>query len=126
MLDQPEPKVIVGVVANALRQSILPLLTGSAAFEARLCINALELVGRQLEHGQDFAGAESTRLESLLGHAGSLESLNRELAASIRDGAMTRDDSGLVAHLWATAMEKLAVDQPSYAAYAREKSRCTE
>jgi hypothetical protein len=122
MLDEPTPEVIVATVAEALRQRILPLLTGAAAFEARLCINALELVGRQLAHEEPFARAEGARLERLLGHPGSLEDLNRELAARIRDGAMTRDNAGLVAHLWATVMEKLAVDQPTYAAYVREKT----
>lgn len=122
MLDKPTPEVIVATVADALRQRILPLLTGAAAFEARLCINALELVARQLAHEQPFARAECVRLEDLLGHSGPLEDLNGELAARIRDGAMTRDNAELVAHLWATVMEKLAVDQPNYAAYVREKT----
>ena len=114
--------MIVATVADALRRRILPLLAGAAAFETRLCVNALELVGRQLAHEQAFARAERARLEGLLGQTGSLEELNRELAARISDGVFTRDNGEFVAHLWATVMEKLAVDQPNYAAYVREKS----
>ena len=121
MLDDPTPPVIVGTVADALRRRILPLLTGAAAFETRLSINALELVARQLVHEEAFAQAESARLQDLLGRTGSLEDLNRELATRIRDGALSRDNAALVAHLWATVMEQLAVDQPNYAAYVREQ-----
>ncbi len=120
MLDEPDPRTIVATVAETLRQSILPLLSGHAAFELRLCINALELAGRELAQTEQLESAERLRLERLLGHSGSLQHLNRELAARIRDGSMALDNTELVRHLWATVMEKLAVDQPTYASYLRE------
>jgi hypothetical protein len=49
--------------------------------------------------------------------------LNRELCARIRAGACDLDTPGLGAHLRATALEKLAVDQPSYAAYRQAIAR---
>jgi hypothetical protein len=122
MLDDPDPKTMVGTVADTLRHNILPLLSGHAAFELRLCVNALELVGRELAQAEQHEHAERARLERLLGHGGTLASLNRELAGRIRDGSIALDNADLVHHLWATVMEKLAVDQPAYASYVREKS----
>jgi hypothetical protein len=51
---------------------------------------------------------------------GSLVELNRALAGKIADGELDLQTPGLAAHLWQTTMDKLAVDQPNYAAYKRE------
>ena len=67
--------------------------------------------------------AELDRLVALLGRTGSLAELNAELAARLSDGRMSLETPDLKAHLWATSMAKLAVDQPGYASYRRALKR---
>jgi len=122
MLDDPQPHDIVGVVADLLRDQILPLLSGRPAFEVRVCISALELVGRQMALEPQHTREETARLAQLLGHAAPADVLNRELCARIEAGTMTLATPGLAEHLWATVMDKLAIDQPGYASYIRENA----
>jgi len=123
MQDRPDPIDLVRTVAATLRDKLLPRLSGSAAFEARVSVNALELVARQLEHQAKSNAAELKRLEALLGESGPLGALNARLCARIADGSFAVDDPELTAHLWATTLEKLAVDQPGYGAYLDEVDR---
>ena len=51
---------------------------------------------------------------------GSLFELNRTLADKIAKGEVDLQTAGLAEHLWQTTMDKLAVDQPGYAAYRLE------
>jgi len=123
MQDRPNPVELVKAVANFLQATVLPQSTGRQAFEIRIAINALELVARQLVHADEDHCAERERLEELLGRTGSLTDLNQELCARIAQGAVDLTDERLIRHLWATTMEKLAVDQPSYAAFREEQLR---
>jgi hypothetical protein len=86
-------------------------------FEARLRAAALELIARAEILAPTSEARERTRLTDLLGRDGDLVSLNSDLCARIRDGALTLASPGLASHLRATTMEKLAIDQPTYAAY---------
>ena len=54
---------------------------------------------------------------------GSVTDLNRALAERIAKGEVDLATPGLAEHLWATTMDKLAVDQPNYASYKRELGR---
>jgi hypothetical protein len=123
MQDRPDPVDLVRAVAATLRERLMPQLAGSAAFEARVAANALDLVARQLEQAATADAAERVRLEALLGISGTLAELNGELCRRIADGAMAIDHAPLRAHLWATTLDKLAVDQPTYAAYRDELAR---
>ena len=62
-------------------------------------------------------------MTQLLGTQGSLGELNRALAERIASGEADLQTPGLAEHLWQTTMDKLAVDQPNYAAYRREMER---
>ena len=120
MQDEPTPHELIKAVADFLRNEIAPVIKGHNAFKLRVGINALELVARQmaLESGGD--AAEAARLRQLLGIDGSLLDLNRALAEKIAKGEADLQMPGLAEHLWQTTMDKLAVDQPNYAAYRRE------
>ena len=65
--------------------------------------------------------AEAARLKSLLGVDASLPELNRELAARIARGEADLDTAGIADHLWQTTLDKLAIDQPNYGSYRRER-----
>jgi len=123
MQDRPNPVELVKAVANLLQATVLPQSTGRQAFEIRVAINALELVARQLAGADEAHCAERQRLEELLARTGSLMDLNRELCARIAQGVIGLTDERLIRHLWETTMEKLAVDQPSYATFREEQLR---
>jgi hypothetical protein len=120
MQDEPTPEELIRAVADFLRNDIAPQLSGHDAFRLRVSINALDLVTRQLQLEQGSNAAEATRLSRLLGMQGSLTELNRVLADRIARGELDLQTPGLADHLWQTTMDKLAVDQPNYAAYRRE------
>lgn len=120
MQDEPTPEELIKAVADFLRKDIAPMITGHNAFKLRVSINALDLVTRQLALEEGSDAAESARLSQLLGVQGSLNELNRVLADRIAKGEVDLQTPGLSEHLWQTTMDKLAVDQPNYAAYKRE------
>jgi hypothetical protein len=75
------------------------------------------MMRRQLDLAPAAEAAETARLAVLLGREGSLFDLNAELARRIEAGEFDLSTTGLKEHLWATTLAKLAVDQPTYAAY---------
>ena len=120
MQDEPTPTELTKAVADFLRDDIAPALSGHTAFKLRVAINMLDLVGRQLSLQPASDAAEAARLAQLLGMDGSLSELNRALAGKIASGEMDLQTPGLLQQLWQTTMDKLAVDQPTYASYRRE------
>ena len=120
MQDEPTPEELIRAVADFLRTEVAPEIHGHVAFKLRVSINALDLVTRQLTLAQDSDAAEAARLTKLLGMQGTLGELNRALSERIAKGEADLQTPGLADHLWQTTMDKLAVDQPNYAAYRRE------
>lgn len=121
MQDDPTPAELVKAVADFLRSDIAPKIEGGhAAFKLRVGINALDLVVRQLTLSGASDAAEQARLAQIMGLQGTLADLNRDFAAGIASGDIDPHGPGVAEHLWATTMEKLAVDQPNYASYKRE------
>ncbi|MDE1932661.1 DUF6285 domain-containing protein [Bradyrhizobium sp.] len=123
MQDEPGPTELTKAVADFLREDIAPLVSGHNAFKLRVAINMLDLVTRQLTLEAASDAAEERRVQGLLAMQGSLFELNRALADKIANGELDLRTPGLAEHLWQTTMDKLAVDQPTYAAYRRELER---
>ncbi|WP_063691154.1 DUF6285 domain-containing protein [Bradyrhizobium stylosanthis] len=123
MQDEPTPIELTKSVADFLRGDIAPLISGHQAFKLRVAINILDLVTRQLTQEEQSDAAEVERLRAMLGIEGSVTELNRALAERIAKGEVDLATPGLAEHLWATTMDKLAVDQPNYASYKRELGR---
>jgi len=123
MQDEPTPIELTKAVADFLRNDITPLISGHQAFKLRVAINILDLVTRQLTREAGSDASEVERLRALLGMDGSVAELNRALADRIAKGELDLATPGLAEHLWATTMDKLAVDQPNYASYKRELGR---
>jgi hypothetical protein len=120
MQDQPTPSEVIGAVAVFLKTVVAAQTTGATSFQARVAANALEMMRRQLDLAPAEDAAELERLKALLGTDGSLAELNVELARRIEAGELDLTTPDLSDHLWATTMAKLAVDQPTYAAYRAE------
>ncbi|MDN5005067.1 DUF6285 domain-containing protein [Bradyrhizobium sp. GCM10027634] len=123
MQDEPTPIELTKAVADFLRNDITPLISGHQSFKLRVAINILALVTRQLTQEERSDAREVERLRALLGMDGSVTELNRTLADRITKGEVDLTTPGLAEHLWATTMDKLAVDQPNYASYKRELGR---
>ena len=120
MQDEPTPTELIKAVADFLRNEITPVIKGHNAFKLRVAINGLDLVTRQLALAGDSDATEAARLKALLSMQGALIDLNRVLSDKIAKGEVDLQTPGLAEHLWQTTMDKLAVDQPNYAAYKRE------
>jgi hypothetical protein len=119
VLDHPRGPALLDAVAALLRDVLLPQLKGNAAFQARVAANAVDLAAREMRLGPAAEASCAERLLALLSHDGPADALETELALAIRSGAVDADDASLRAHLWAGTLDKLAIDQPSYAPYRR-------
>lgn len=120
MLDRPDAAMLLAIVADFLRERAGPALPDRLAFEARIAANALDTAAREIAFGAAGEAAERTRLQGLLDSVeDDLETLNAQLADRLRTGELSPDEPGVSMHLFATALEKLAVDQPSYSTYVR-------
>ncbi|MEM7328407.1 MAG: DUF6285 domain-containing protein [Pseudomonadota bacterium] len=116
MHDQPSVAELVQAVKNFIDKTAGPNLTGHAAFHARVASNALATVLRDIDQRPNAEAAERARLIALLDASEemSLGDLNADLSNRIRQGEMTPSTTGLLAHLKATTMAQVEIDQPRY------------
>ena len=119
MYDQPTASELLSAVAGFLRDEVSPTLSGRLAFHARVAVNVLEMVRRELALGPAAVEGEAARLKALLGRDAPVAELEHTLCEAIAGGHVDPADPGLVDHLWATTLDTLAVDQPNYATYRR-------
>jgi hypothetical protein len=119
MLGEPTAKQLVEATAGFLERVALPQLEGHAAFHGRVALNVLATVARELELGPAAAAAEQARLEALVGERGELDALRRALCAKLRAGEATIETPGLAAHLLATVVDRVRIEQPAYASLRR-------
>ena len=117
MTQHPAAPELLASVSHFLRDELLPSLNGAQAFNLRVGINAIDLVRRELEQGAEAAARERSRLAALLGGDSGLDAMRSALCRKIASGALTLDQPALRDHLRATAMDRMAIDQPGYSAY---------
>ena len=120
MIDVPHGADMLDAVARLLRDTLIPQLPADTVFQARVAANAIDLVAREIRLGAAAQTEATTRLKALLTLDASLPELEAELASRIHEGQVGADTPGLMDHLWATTLAKMAIDQPSYASYKRE------
>ena len=113
--DRPTAAELVAAVAEFLDGEVRPALDGRLAFHAKVAVNALRIVEREL--GADLAG-EHARLRALTGADGDLHELNTLLAQRIRNGELSIEDESLRDHLVRSVLTRLAVDNPGYPSLA--------
>lgn len=119
MQDKPSAQALVESIIRYMRDELVPALDGADSFKVRVAANTLDIVRREMADAGRASAAEQARLVALLGNDGELESLNRQLCGEIRAGRLTLSTPGLADHLWRSTMDKLAIDQPTYASYRR-------
>jgi hypothetical protein len=113
LITHPRADQLAKAVADWIEQ-VRPGLDPRNAFLAKVAMNALATVERELALGPAFEAAATRRLATVLKRKGSYAELNAELCTRLRAGDLTVDSPGLVAALKASALEQLAIDQPTY------------
>jgi len=114
VITHPTAAELTEAVADWI-ESVRPSLTGRDAFLARVAANALGAVQRELTQGPAAQEAAVHRLQSLMGITGAYPELIEELCRRLQAGEMTVDTPGLLALLRADVLDRLAIDQPTYA-----------
>jgi hypothetical protein len=87
---------------------------GRHAFLARVADNARALLAREAALGETAEAEETARLSDLLGADSNFDELNLRLCEALRSGAVAPRDPALLAHLRASAIARIAIDQPGY------------
>ncbi len=126
MQDRPTAEELVDAVRGYLEDEVLPdLRDDRRRFRALVAINALRILERELHMEESLLQREAIALSALLGerpHDGGevasytrlrerVAGLNLRLARAIREGDVP---AGTLAHLRATAADKLRVASPRY------------
>ena len=118
-MTQPRPTAdeLVDAVRAFLEDDLLPSLDGRQRFHARVAVNVLGIVGRELRDGEATGDAERARLQDLLAanDDDSADELSRRLARAIRDGSVSIDDPALLDHLRATSDADVSIANPRHA-----------
>lgn len=115
MIRHPTSVELVDAVARFI-EGVAPNLAGRDAFMARVSLNVLGVIKRELTLGPAAEAAAVRRMAALLGREGDFADLNEALCAALESGAMDADTPGLIAALKANLREQLAIDQPNYVA----------
>lgn len=116
MHNQPSQSELIAAVKHFIDETAKPQLQGHAAFHARVASNVLAILLRDLDARMRNDVQELARLQALLNAPDEmdLDALNQSLCEAIQARDLTADTPGLLAHLKATAIAQVEVDQPKY------------
>ena len=128
------------------RQDTTAANESAYAYHAKVAANLREIVQREWAIGPEAKAAERTRLQRLVAEMPArspptgtiadprredpvhsrtapedLPGLQRQLCEAIARGAIDLASPGLAEHLWLTALDQVAIDQPTYATYRRHR-----
>jgi Domain of unknown function (DUF6285) len=112
--DRPTAAELVAAVREYLEHDVMPATEGRIAFHARVAVNVLGMVERELELGGPQGEAEHARLVQLLGREGTIPELTELLAGDIRRGEMDDRWAETVECVRGTVRAKLEVANPRY------------
>lgn len=115
MYDQPDAAALLDIVAELLRETVVPQLSGAVGYQARIAANLVAIATREIRAAPADHARELASLQQLLATDGDLVSLNRELAGRLADGRLSFDSPGVTEHLHRTTMAKIVIDQPTFA-----------
>lgn len=104
----PTAAELLEAVREFLERDVMPAVEGSTRFHARVAMNVLAIVERELTLGPSQRAAASARLQAL-GFAD-----EGALAAAIRSGALDGRWDEVKAVVSASVRDRLAVANPGY------------
>src|SRR5437764_1417640 len=106
--DRPTAAELVEAVGDYLEHDVLPNTEGRVSFHARVAMNVLAQIRRELTIGPELDAAHAQRLASLD------VSTNEELAAAIKSGALDDRYDEVATALRVAVRDKLAIANPRY------------
>ena len=106
--DVPTSEQLVESVREWLERDVIPGTTGRLQFHARVAVNVLAMVERELALGADQAAVHAQRLAQL----GCAD--DDELARRIRNGELDDRLDEVRTLVWASVRDKVAVAHPRY------------
>jgi hypothetical protein len=118
--DRPDRLEILDAVTSLLDRDVKPHVPGETGYHLRVAIHLLRVLGRELQLGPSLGEIERDGMAALLGDLPEAERSTAVLCARIRDGRIAPGDARLLAHLRATTLAKLAIDNPKYPSYLAE------
>lgn len=118
--DRPTAAELVAAVREYLERDVMTATEGRVAFHARVAMNVLGMVERELELGAAQDTEEHDRLVALLGRDGTVRELTEALARGIRDDSLDVPWSDLIASVRDTVRAKLEVANPRYLGRAEQ------
>jgi hypothetical protein len=113
VITHPRTDELARAVAGWIDE-LRPSLDPRNAFLARVAVNVLGVVQRELTQGPAAEARAVEGMAGVLGHEGGFAELNAEFCARIRSGELTVGSEGLLAVLQVMARDQLAIDQPNY------------
>ena len=113
MITHPKTEELARAVAGWIDE-LRPSLDPRNAFLARVAVNVLGVIQRELTQGPAAEGRAVEGMAGVLGHAGDFVALNAELCERIRAGEFTVETPGLLGVLTTMARDQVAIDQPNY------------
>lgn len=117
--NAPSTQQLLEALQSFLLDKISPQVDAHSAYHCKVAANVLRIIGREIVLGDAHSKSELTRLTELLNQTGSIDFLNAELCNEIRKGTVNLESEDLKSHLWATTLEKLAIDNPRYSTYQK-------
>lgn len=113
MISHPTTGQIIDVVSRWI-DGLRPQLNPRDAFMARVAVNALGIVSREIANRPGDEAEAAALIAALLGHEGDFETLNEELCRRLREGEMDRNTPGLLEALDRMLSAQIRIDQPNY------------
>jgi hypothetical protein len=114
MIEQPTALELVDAVIGFIETRAAPQLKDRDVFLARVAVNALLTLRREIEHGAAAEAAATTRLQKLMGEKGDFATLNTALCQAIRQGTIDITAPALLAHMRVSIIDQVQIDQPNY------------
>ena len=113
MTSHPTADELLQAVSGFIER-IAPTLDDRDVFLARVAVNALSVVRREMTARPKVEAAAAARLQELLHIGGDFAVLNGALCDAIRSGLFDQDEGELLSHLRALAIDQVGIDQPTY------------
>ncbi|ATQ42827.1 DUF6285 domain-containing protein [Caulobacter mirabilis] len=115
MITHPTATELLDGVIRFIEERAAPQLKDRDAFMCRVAVNALAAVKREIEQGPAAEAAAVERLRAILGRDGDFATLNTALSEGIQDGTIDPAAPQVMAHLHASIVDQVRIDQPNYA-----------
>lgn len=117
MITHPTAAELAQAVADFDAETVTPA-DARHAFLSRVADNARAILAREAEQGAGLEAEATAQLSNLLAETGDFQTLNHRLCEALRSGRLSPLDAEVLAHLKATAIGQIAIDQPTYGGLA--------